>query len=560
MNWKIFTYSFLLVAVTCLFWPTASIAQETAPHNEGWFYADEHPEIVDALASSEFSQGVLDALADAGTNWTELWAGIDALSRAQREDACWLVVNMPHLDRLEMTQSILLEHVRFAYMTKTNLPYTVPDDLFREYILAYRIGDEPVRPWRSQIWFGFQDLIRDSPANTARAVNQWVYDNLTKRERGFFGPRPDPMAVITSGSGTESDIAAAAIAMCKTFGVPARQATVSVLGEEKGSRTWLEIYIGDGRWVPMYPDNPPMFGNPRLIEHERPHNVTVVSASTAFKSTQVTSRYSDTGTVHLVFTKSGEPVDNFEHFTISAWNDGAWMPLDDLGFDLEEEKIAAEAEEGFTAILGDGFYVVQVGVRNSRGDAYVQTVPVQVNPNDEIDLTFALDIPAGESQSVDLIQRALDPLPEVQLGYASPLEPGYMFPNDLAADTYMCIVIFDPGQEPTIRMLPMISEWAASAPVQLVGVGVGDPQQASDVWTQGTSQGELATRFFADPDGTIAKAFGQNPDEQGAYTNLPFVLLISADRKIHFLWDGFNLSVAEGLARAVELDTAQELE
>ena len=552
MNAKYMMYiPIIILAAVCLF-PGALSAQESGERHEGWFYADEHPEVVEALGDHEFAQGVLDALADAGSNWTELWAAIDSTEGILWSHTCWLVINMPHLDRLEMTTDLLQEHVRFAYATRTQLPYTCPQELFREYILTYRIGDEPVRPWRSNIWWTYQNLIGDSAAETARAINQWVNENMIIRDRGFFGPRPDPWSVIRARTGTEEDIACVAIAMCKTFGVPARRARIEVLGEESGGRTWLEIF-SDGEWLPMYPFNPEEFGNAGFIERDHPHNVTVVSVNAAFTSAQVTSRYSDTGTLRLVFTRDGEPVDDFEHFSISSWNGGAWLPLDDLGFDLEEEKMVAD-EEGFVAVLGDGFYVVQAGVRNPQGDAWVKMVPVELNPGDEIDLTIELNIPASELQAVDLVQRRIDPLPELNLEYAS---EGFVFnfPADISSEAYTCLVIFDPDAEPSIRMLPLICEWGRDSEVPVIGISAGESDASLTVWCQSLGDMGEGNRFFTDPEGTIATAFGSGPNEEGAYPTLPFVMLLNPAHEIIYLHDGLSLSVADDLARALELDS-----
>lgn len=522
-----------------------------AEQPEGCFVQDEHPEIVEALSNIEFGDKALEGLADAGTNWTELWEAIDALQGILKVHGCWSVANMPHLDRLEMTRSCFLEHLRFAYATRTQLPYVAPQDMFREYILTYRIGDEPVRPWRAEIWHRYGDLVGNSASETARAINEWVAQNLTVRERGFFGAQPDPLSVIAAGTGTETDIAAVAIAMCKTFGVPARQARVSVLGEEEGGRTWLEIH-SDGKWLPMYPDQPEAFGDAGLIEREHPGNVTVVSSLAAFTATQVTPRYSETGSIRLLFTRNGEPAGDFEHFTISAWNDGAWMPLDDLGFDLEEERMTAEAEEGFLAILGEGFYLVQAGVRNPRGDAYVQTIPVTLDPGDEKVLTIALDIPPTECEAVDLVQRTLDPLPEVDLNYATEGE-SFMFPETLDRSSYTCVFIFDPDSEPSIRMAPAICGWAEAEGVALYGIGIGDLGSAEEFWSDLGLEETGWARLFHDPDGTISEAFGHTPNDEGVYTELPCVVLLTPNREVVYLSDGYNLSVAGALARALEL-------
>jgi len=539
----------LLTAIAIFFvLSTAAFAQDEVRH-EGWFYQDEHPEIVESLGDHEFATGILDALADAGQNWVELWGALDSSEGILWSHAAWLIINMPHLDRIEMTRNTLLEHVRFAYATRTSLSYTAPQEMFREFILTYRIGDEPVRPWRSEIWYAYDFLVGDSLEETARNINQWTFDNMESRERGFFGPRPDPWSVITGGTGTEADIATATIALCKTFGVPARRARIEVLGEEEGGRTWLEVYTGT-EWVPMYPDNPEAFGDRGLIERDHPHNVTVITVSAAFTNLQVTESYSDTGIVRLRFMKNGEEAPDFEHFTLSAWNDGMWWPLDDLYYGHEVEY-NFDASAGFPAVLGEGFYVVQTGVRNSRGDAYVRTWPVMVDPGDDIEMVLDLDIPLDEMDTVDLVQRRIS-LPEVNMNYFDDTAEWALLTDVLDPDGYSIVYIFDPVAEPSIRMTPMIFEWAYENEITVYGIGIGDSDASQNFWTTNCPETVIGF-YYADTDGVIAQAFGHNPNDDGEYPNLPMVLLWSADDGIIYLHDGINLSVTDGLNRALEL-------
>jgi len=551
MKLQSFTLKLTLALLLIMVFAVPAFSQETEDRNEGWFYADEHPEITEALGDHEYAAGVLEALSDSGTNWTELWDAISSQQGNLWSYACWLVINMPHLDRIEMTEDILLDHVRFAYASRTDLSYVAPQELFREFILTYRIGDEPVRMWRSNIWLEFNELVGETTAETARNINRWVFENLEVRERGFFGPRPDPWSVITAGTGTESDIAGVAIAMCKTFGVPARRTMIEVLGQESGGATWLEIY-SDGEWIPMYPDNPDAFGDRGYFERENSHNVTVVSVSAAFTHEQVTSQYTGTGTLSLHFTRNDETVVDFEHFTISAWNDGAWLPLDDIWYDLSEDMTPEETGDGFVTVLGDGFYIVQTGVRNSRGDAFVRTLPVMIEAGSVTEVTVTLDIPVSLSEAVDLVQRNIDPLPELDLAYADPTT-AVNFPAGLSPDTYTCIVIFDPAQEPSIRMLPMIAQWTADQGASLIGIGIGDPALASDFFSGTMSADSGTALFYSDPDGTIAAAFGLSPNDEGIYGNLPFVMLLTPGQEIIYLRDGYDLAVTDGLARAIEL-------
>ena len=549
MNTLKFTINLLAIFTILLFIGVAALAQdtETQPRKEGWFYADEHPDIVAALESSEFKDGVLAALTDAGKNWIELWDGLDNMVGQHREDGCWMLTNMPHLDRLEMSKLTFIEHVNFAWLTKSDLPYDVPEDLFREYILTYRIGDEPVRPYRSDIWWQYKNaLVGATPAETARNINLWVNENLTTRERGFFGPRPDPISIIKSGTGTSNDIAVVAIAMCKTFGVPARRARVEVLGEEKGGKTWLEIF-SEGNWIPMYPENPDAFGDFSYVEQGHTRNVTLVRVESAFDFEQVTSNYTDVSTLTVNFARNGEYVPDYEHFTVSVWNDGAWLPIDDIWYGTDQP-----GDDGFRMVLGNGFYVVQVGVRNSRGDAWVQTRPVIMDSNDTNTIVFNLDIPASESSEVEMKSRAIDPLPEIDLNYANPGSPA-QFPPYFDTDTYKCVMIFDPVGEPSIRMAPIVSEWCANNGVELIGIGVGDTL-AGQALFDGLPTTDGASRvFYGDPDGTSTSAFGVTPNDEGAWHRLPLVILFSPDMEIILLQEGLNLSIGELLPRAIEL-------
>jgi peroxiredoxin len=99
-------------------------------------------------------------------------------------------------------------------------------------------------------------------------------------------------------------------------------------------------------------------------------------------------------------------------------------------------------------------------------------------------------------------------------------------------------------------MVPSVAAWAKNNGATLLGVGVGDPSAAAEFWSANT---DGQPEIHADPDGTIANAFGHPKDEQGKYSNLPMVMLLTPERKIIYLSDGYNLAVADGLSRAMEL-------
>jgi hypothetical protein len=395
------------------------------------------PSARDALAAS---------LEDAGRNWGELARALELLEGGEREAAVWLVNGAPHLDRLEMTAETLVEHVRYAFRARAEMPHAVPDDMFRPYILTYRIEEEPVEPWRRELYDRYGPLAKAAGGvrDAAGAVNRDLAKRLTERDREFFGPRQSPLLTLRSGSGTEAEIAILACAIMKAIGIPSRQASVAALGSEPEGASWIEIFDGDG-WLPLYPLEPEALGDFGRIERGRPENVTVVATRSAFESLLVTERYTDTGAVELSFVADGEAAAGYEHFSVSVLNRGALVPLDDL-------EAVADDDGRFEATLGDGRYVLLAGARDAAGDPFVRMREIQVEPGGRYVVAFDVT-PGGRDEGLD---------PDLARAVGEVIE---------------AVVLFDLGSEPDVRMLPLIAGALArrSTNVSTRYVSVGTP-------------------------------------------------------------------------------------
>ncbi len=355
----------------------------------GMFDPVENASVLEFVSEADRA-GLANALEDAGRNWPELAAALEALDGEQRAACLTLIEDMPHLDRLEMTAGTLTEHVSYAFRARDGMPYDVPVEMFGPYILTYRIEEEPAEPWRAELYARFAPVAEreGSVEATARAINAELSDLITEREWGFYGPRQSPLLTLRSGSGTNTEIAVLACAALKAVGIPSRQASVAALGEESGGAHWIEIYDGTD-WMPMYPLHPEAFGDFGYPEREHAHNVTVVSSSSAFEQVLVTDRYTDTGTVEFAFVDDGRPAAGFEHFSLSVRNDGALVPLDDLN--------AVAGDDGrFAADVGDGSYVALAGVRDEAGNPFVMMQEVDIEPGVTVPVTFDVT-PRGEA-------------------------------------------------------------------------------------------------------------------------------------------------------------------
>ncbi|HEX9745956.1 MAG TPA: transglutaminase domain-containing protein [bacterium] len=512
-----------------------------------------NPEInsteIESLGELAVTYELADAFSDSGTNWIELYNGIMSLDHPMRESACWLVRKMPHLDRLEMTSETLQEHVVYAWMTKTHLPYSVPEELFNEYILTYRLGDEPVRPYRKYIYERYSDIFAGpTPSQTALNINMWVSSNFTVRERGFFGPRPDPISVISAKTGTEGDITAVAIACCKTFGIPARRAAVEVLGAESGSRTWLEIY-SDGDWVPMYPLEPDQFRNYGNLEAVYGNNVTVVSVSSSFSQELVTSKYTGTGNINLTFFRNDEIAVGYEDFSVNAWNEGSWVALDDVWVGNIENS---ELPGNYDIEIGEGNYLIIAGLRNQRGDAFVRSYPLSVNSGETSKLDIDIDLPVTEMSDLELVPRQIE-IPDITLDFY--LGEVNLNLREFIGHGYTCIFLMSTGTESGSRMYPVVQDWILEKSVNPLFIAVGEIEDTGEL--NDSAVNFPMGLFYPDTDGSIAAEFGYQPDESGNYEKFPVVILINGSGEIIYFSEGLYLSVDDGLSRAMEMEISE---
>lgn len=360
----------------------------------------------DAQAQKDFmklipekdKEDMISALEDAAGNYKELVNAIKLADEDKREDLIWLVQRIPHLDRLTITADILLEHVRYAFESKKRFKYEVPEELFREFILTYRISSEPVQAWRKELFEFFYPLTKDksNPSGAAKVINHWVSNNIRTRPKEFFGQVQPPLMTLKGKKGTEEEIAILTTAILKSLGIPSRRAKVSCFGEQNGGASWVEISEGfieydQGEWIPLYPLVPKDFGNYFKYEQNHPHNITVVYTRSADRRSLITPSYTSTGSLKVCITENSQPITNFKDFSVSVFNEGSLCPLDELSFGYENEELSTDSMGCFEVELGDGIYYVEAGVRDSSGNPWVviQKVVVEGEKTTELRLEIS---------------------------------------------------------------------------------------------------------------------------------------------------------------------------
>ncbi len=505
--------SLMPLALSLLFLLAPSLARANEaplPETPAQFVASAVPEWADREA-------VQAALEDAGANWTELALALDSL--AQREgqasegdyrilynNLVWLITSAPHLDRLELTQVILLENLRLAQQAGAQFDYQLDSDLFRRYVLNYRLDDEPVTAWRTELAARYAK--QADPSSIAAAVAQ----GFTVRERGYFGPQADPLSVDSARAGTGQELALLTAAAVRSRGYGTR-----FVREGLSGKSWVEVYSGDPRvydaaaWTPLYPDAPEHNGEPAYAVELCGGRLAVATAGDAFGQEQVTARYGEVCGLTVEFTRAGATVPDYEHWSVTAMHNGQIVALDDLGYPLGEMDYPLDTTPDGAVVyyLGaPGAYQLQAGVRYPGGIVHLLTRDFTAEPGGLVHISLALDAPE------DLPVTALADR-QVELPLAE-MEPGHRA---------WLFVIFD-DSEPSVRALELLKSYQ------------DDPRVAYQ-----------AAAFDADrPD---LREFARETLKVTADDPKPVVILV-IDGVTKLYRCGYDLSIAQWIERALD--------
>lgn len=495
-------------------WAEIDAATETAAHVPPAIQARLRPDAVPSLDK---------ALADAGENAAQLVAALDLLDGSQFDDAVFLIDNMPHLDRLEMTRDVLVHHIVYADLARRIFPWQIPDSLYRQYILTYRLDQEPITDWRAAFWPKVKARSKGitTTEEFARRLNEWVISAVREQEGEFFGGQQAPDQTLAAGRGTRKEISSLMAALLKTAGIPSRRVSVPALLGQSGGAQWTEVYIAEkGKWLPLYPHAPQRFGDFALWEPDSlKSNVSVANAQSAFEFLDVTPNYTETGDLEVHFTRGGAPAANFDGFSINVYNQGAFTALDELG-------TACDANGDFRCTLGEGRYWIISGTRDLTGSPYVWVQPMDVHPG--LPAKIVIDLTPGLYVSFD--PDTLRTAVEVPLFALADATGQLRSSREAVGKGPLLIVVLRPDHEPSTRTTDLVRSW----------LNKRGEKAPTTLWVMESEKGSADPADWTyDPEHKIGNLFGLNSPD-----NYPLVLWVNRGGHIALTSKGYNLNVA----------------
>jgi transglutaminase-like putative cysteine protease len=170
------------------------------------------------------------------------------LSLEQREALEFLYAYMPLSDLADYDGDFFLKQVDAAFQARDYFSWgkTVPEDLFRHFVLVYRVNNEYLDTARITFFEELKDRIKDmSMYDAALEVNHWCHEKVTYR--GTDARTSAPLALVRTSWGRCGEESTFATVALRAVGIPARQCYTPRWVHTDDNHAWVEVWI-DGQW------------------------------------------------------------------------------------------------------------------------------------------------------------------------------------------------------------------------------------------------------------------------------------------------------------------------
>jgi transglutaminase-like putative cysteine protease len=173
------------------------------------------------------------------------------LTPAQREALEFLYAYMPLGDLADYDGEFFLKQVNAAFRAREYFPWgrSVPDDLFRHFVLVYRINNENLDTARVLFFDELKDRVKNlSMYDAALEVNHWCHEKVTYR--GTDARTLSPLALVRTSWGRCGEESTFTTTALRAVGIPARQCYTPRWAHTDNNHAWVEAWI-DGKWYYM---------------------------------------------------------------------------------------------------------------------------------------------------------------------------------------------------------------------------------------------------------------------------------------------------------------------
>ncbi|MBQ6742356.1 MAG: transglutaminase domain-containing protein [Bacteroidales bacterium] len=173
---------------------------------------------------------------------------LDTLSAMEREAMEFLYAYMPLSDLADYEPSFYLNQVRYAFKAREEMPWgkDVPEDIFRHFVLVYRVNNENLDTARMVFYRELKDRVKGlSMEEAALEVNHWCHEHVAYRASD--SRTSAPLATMRTSLGRCGEESTFTVTAMRAVGIPARQCYTPRWAHCDDNHAWVEVYV-DGEW------------------------------------------------------------------------------------------------------------------------------------------------------------------------------------------------------------------------------------------------------------------------------------------------------------------------
>ena len=170
------------------------------------------------------------------------------ITTEEREALEFLYAYMPLSDLADYDGSFYLNQVRGALKAREYFDWgkTIPDDVFRHFVLVYRVNNENLDDARYVFFDELKDRVKGmTMEEAALEVNHWCHEKVNYRATD--GRTSAPLALMRTSWGRCGEESTFTTMAMRSVGIPARQCYTPRWAHTDDNHAWVEVWI-DGKW------------------------------------------------------------------------------------------------------------------------------------------------------------------------------------------------------------------------------------------------------------------------------------------------------------------------
>jgi len=151
-------------------------------------------------------------------------------------------------DLADYNGEFFLQNIRVSFAARDTFSWgkTVPEIIFRHFVLPVRVNNENLDSSRWVFFMELKDRIKKMPMKDAvLEVNHWCHEKVTYR--GSDGRTSSPLASVRTAWGRCGEESTFTVAALRAVGIPARQCYTPRWAHSDDNHAWVEVWV-DGSW------------------------------------------------------------------------------------------------------------------------------------------------------------------------------------------------------------------------------------------------------------------------------------------------------------------------